>query len=415
MTLIGRSGFRVESGMIPMAPRIPVTDHRAMQDEGTAAMGANPALSARRLQRRTSDRVIAGVAGGLGDYLNVDPVLIRAAFAGLMIFGGAGLVLYVALWLFMPTAGERDSIVESGVRWTTRRGMRTASVLLVLLAVVFLTDWVTGGGYFSIEPAHIWALSAIVVGGAFLIGRSGHGASRVVGLSSVAESAEAAARAEGAASAEPWVTSVAQPRERSALPWLILGSVLLAVAVLAVAEAAGGVRVAASQYLGAAFVVAGLGLAIGSWWGRARRFILLGILVLPLAIGSAFVTVPLEGGAGEHFFHPVSLGELQPEYRLVGGTLWLDLTDLPIGTQPVTIQASVGVGELVVIVPQGANIEVDARVDAGALWLLGSVQRGTGLSDRLVRGGNLGRGSLVLTLDGGIGSVEVQRSSAAGS
>jgi phage shock protein PspC (stress-responsive transcriptional regulator) len=409
MTLIDRARFRVDSGMIPMAPRTPATDHRRMQDEGSAAVGANPAQTARRLERRTSDRVIAGVAGGVGDYLNVDPVLIRAAFAGLMIFGGAGLVLYVALWLFMPTAGQRDSIVESGVRWTTRGGTRTATVFVVLLAVVFLTDWVTAGGYFSIEPAHIWALSAIVVGGAFLIGRSGRGASRPVDVSTVAGDAPATA------GAEPQVALPAQPRERSALPWLILGSALLAVAALAVAGAAGVVRVTASQYFGATFVVAGVGLAIGSWWGRARRFILLGIVVLPLAIGSAFVTVPLEGGAGDHFFHPVAVEELQPEYRLVGGRLWLDLTDLPIGTQPMTIHASVGVGELVVIVPQGANIEVDARVDAGALWLLGSVQRGTGLRDRLVREGNLGRGSLILTLDAGIGSVDVQRSSAAGS
>lgn len=406
--------------MIPMAFRSSAPDHRRMQEEGTASIGAAPARTARRLERRTSDRVIAGVAGGLGDYLNVDPVLIRAAFAGLMIFGGAGLVLYVALWFFMPTAGERDSIVESGVRWTTRRGMRTATVLLILLAVVFLTDWVTGGGYFSIEPAHIWALSAIVIGGAFLIGRSGRSPSRVADVAPVAEhagaggSAEVASSADGAAAALQ-ANSVAQPRERSALPWLILGSALLAVAVLAVAGATGSVRVLPSQYFGAAFVVAGLGLAIGSWWGHARRFILLGLLALPLAIGSAFVTVPLEGGAGDHYFHPVGIGELQPEYRLVGGRLWIDLTDLPIGTEPLTITAGVGVGRLVVIVPQGANIEVDARVDAGALRLLESEQSGTGLSDRVVRGGNLGRGAFVLRLDAGIGSVEVRRSSAAGS
>jgi phage shock protein PspC (stress-responsive transcriptional regulator) len=386
-----------------------------MQDEGTASIGAAPVQTARRLERRTSDRVIAGVAGGLGDYLNVDPVLIRAAFAGLMIFGGAGLVLYVALWLFMPTAGQRDSIVESGIRWTTRRGVRTATVVLIVLAVVFLTDWVTGGGYFSIEPAHIWALAAIVVGAAFLLGRSGSGATRAADPSPVEEGAQAAAGVEVEAGAEPRVIPVEGPRERSALPWLILGSVLLAVAALAVAGGAGGARVAPSQYVGATFVVAGVGLAIGSWWGHARRFIVLGLLALPLAIGSAFVTVPLEGGVGDHYFHPVGVGELQPEYRLVGGRLWLDLTDLPIGTQPVAINASVGVGELIVIVPRGANIAVDARVDAGALWLLGSSQSGTGLSDRLVRGGNLGRASLILTLDAGIGSVDVQRSSGAGS
>src|SRR3989337_383835 len=59
----------------------------------------------RLLRRRTSDRVIGGVAGGLGDYFNIDPLLVRIGFVGLMIFGGAGLVLYVVAWLLIPAHG----------------------------------------------------------------------------------------------------------------------------------------------------------------------------------------------------------------------------------------------------------------------------------------------------------------------
>ena len=44
----------------------------------------------------------------MADYLNVDPLLIRAGFAALMIFGGAGLVLYVVGWLLIPLEQRND-------------------------------------------------------------------------------------------------------------------------------------------------------------------------------------------------------------------------------------------------------------------------------------------------------------------
>ena len=56
-----------------------------------------------RLMRSETDRMIAGVCGGLAEYLNVDPVLVRLAFVVLGLASGVGLVLYVLLWLLMPT------------------------------------------------------------------------------------------------------------------------------------------------------------------------------------------------------------------------------------------------------------------------------------------------------------------------
>jgi phage shock protein C len=58
----------------------------------------------RKLYRSRSDRKIAGVAGGLAEYLNVDATLIRVLFIALAVFGGAGLVLYLAMWILVPEA-----------------------------------------------------------------------------------------------------------------------------------------------------------------------------------------------------------------------------------------------------------------------------------------------------------------------
>lgn len=56
-----------------------------------------------RLIRSESDRVIAGVCGGLGNFFRVDSTIVRLAFVLLTLFGGSGLVIYIILWIIMPS------------------------------------------------------------------------------------------------------------------------------------------------------------------------------------------------------------------------------------------------------------------------------------------------------------------------
>jgi phage shock protein PspC (stress-responsive transcriptional regulator) len=65
---------------------------------GTAAAAATPG----RLHLSGSDRKIAGVCGGLGEYFRLDPVFFRVAFLLLVFAGGTGVFLYLALWLLVP-------------------------------------------------------------------------------------------------------------------------------------------------------------------------------------------------------------------------------------------------------------------------------------------------------------------------
>jgi phage shock protein PspC (stress-responsive transcriptional regulator) len=51
-----------------------------------------------------SDRKIAGVCGGLGEWLDVDPVFLRVAFILFALLLGLGIVVYIVLWLFVPRA-----------------------------------------------------------------------------------------------------------------------------------------------------------------------------------------------------------------------------------------------------------------------------------------------------------------------
>jgi hypothetical protein len=190
----------------------------------------------------------------------------------------------------------------------------------------------------------------------------------------------------------------------------VLAAVFVAVGLLAIVGNAPGLRVAPGQYLGAAILMLGIGLVVGAWWGRARLLILLGVLVLPVAATAAFVTVPLDGGVAAQWFQPRSVGELRPDYRLAGGDLQLDLTQLPAGSETVVIDASVGMGRLRVVVPADARLALDARVNGGRLSLFGNYQVGTGLADRVERIDGSGP-NLVLHLETGIGEILVEEES----
>jgi phage shock protein C len=57
---------------------------------------------ARKLYRSQTNRMVAGVCGGLAQYFNVDPTLIRVLFVLLAVLGGSGLLLYIAMWIIVP-------------------------------------------------------------------------------------------------------------------------------------------------------------------------------------------------------------------------------------------------------------------------------------------------------------------------
>ena len=59
-------------------------------------------MEAKKLRRSNSDRTIAGVCGGLGEYFGIDSTIVRLIFVLLALFGGHGLLIYLILLLVMP-------------------------------------------------------------------------------------------------------------------------------------------------------------------------------------------------------------------------------------------------------------------------------------------------------------------------
>ncbi len=59
-------------------------------------------MEARKLFRSNRDRVLAGVAAGIAEYFNIDPVIIRVIFIATTIFGGTGALVYLLLAIALP-------------------------------------------------------------------------------------------------------------------------------------------------------------------------------------------------------------------------------------------------------------------------------------------------------------------------
>jgi hypothetical protein len=75
----------------------------------------------------------------------------------------------------------------------------------------------------------------------------------------------------------------------------------------------------------------------------------------------------MTGGIGQRVVQPTSPAQLHTPYRLAFGDLTVDLTRLPLGPVTRTVTASVAVGQLVIDVPPGAVVDVDAHSGIGTV------------------------------------------------
>jgi phage shock protein C len=67
-------------------------------------------MNARRLYRSRQDRILGGVAGGVADYLGLDPALVRIAWAVLVLASAGSLfLLYIVMWIVVPEAPRSAS------------------------------------------------------------------------------------------------------------------------------------------------------------------------------------------------------------------------------------------------------------------------------------------------------------------
>lgn len=101
-----------------------------------------PVAAPPRLTRSRDDRVIAGVCGGLGRYLGVDPVLIRVATVIFVLLAGTGLLAYLIAWIVIPEEepATRSTAATTAAPSGERTGAMVFGVVLVGVGTLLLLD-----------------------------------------------------------------------------------------------------------------------------------------------------------------------------------------------------------------------------------------------------------------------------------
>jgi phage shock protein PspC (stress-responsive transcriptional regulator) len=301
---------------------------------GTGA-GAGPGPGPgpqKRLVRTRDDRVIGGVAGGLGRYFNVDPIFFRIGAIALTFVGGAGLLLYLAALLLVP--GEDGAAAAVPGTQGRNRGLVIAGVVVLLIV---MWPFLLGGGFLL---AGIGIPLAILVGAGVLVW---------------------------------WVVSGEGPSgdARDIARRAALGvGVLILCSLIAVVGAF--VAAAGPDWIVPALVIlAGAGIVAGAFL-KPVRWLVLPAITLALAAGTvAAAGIDLDGGVGDRDYRPASTEDLRDRYELGMGELVVDLrdTDLPAGDVP--LELDLGIGEARLIVPDDVCVATAAEVGLGNVHVFG--------------------------------------------
>lgn len=193
---------------------------------------------------------------------------------------------------------------------------------------------------------------------------------------------------------------------RLGLGRLVGGLLLVVVGVLWMIEEFTDADLPWTTLLPLILIVIGLALIYGAATGPHTGLVTLGIVVTVIVVLSSaadvLFDVPFSGGVGDKAVTPTAL---EDEYRWAVGSMTVDLTSAQLDGQE--IELSVGLGELIVIVPNGAAVQISAAAGIGEVIVFGETQ--SGVSPEVITPPPSGSPELVITARVGIGKVEVKR------
>jgi phage shock protein PspC (stress-responsive transcriptional regulator) len=392
-----------------------------------------------RLRRTTGpDKKVAGVAGGLARHLDVDPLILRVALVVLVFFGGAGLIIYAACWLLVPEDGD--------ARAPFNFDDRTRTVALVIAGVIATLALVgdTMGGYGFPWPLAIIALVVLVVVAfgdrdkpkptappvpyvpqpqpqpqphvqAQLPPQTQQGWVAAADPTTTAAVSTPTAPTYGGPygggttytgpPAATWQPRRSNPRKRGPiLFWFTAALAALGIGVLGIADLAGA-EVADSAYPALVVAICGVMLLVGAFIGRAGGLIIIG-LVAAVAMAGATASTRWDDRVVRM---PATATDVQSRYEIGAGELILDLTDVDdlANLDGRTVEIRAGVGSVVVILPEGVDVDVAANVGLGDADIFGDQQDGGGVDMTGSYDGGIGVPDLDLDIEVGLGEVDV--------
>ncbi|MFD2090249.1 PspC domain-containing protein [Blastococcus deserti] len=213
-------------------------------------------------------------------------------------------------------------------------------------------------------------------------------------------------------------TAAPAPAEpRSPIPRITVAGLLIVVGLLALITNVTDWDIGARGFLGSALLVVGLGLVVAAFTGgRSARggLIALGVVLsLALAAASSHPWSSTHADVGDRTYRPATVAEVREVYRGGVGDLTLDLTQLDQGISgdPVTTRLEHAVGDVSVVFPPSADVQllIEHGVGDVDVFDLGSDTEGFFPGSGSRSWTDDGEPEFVLTIDSGVGDVEVSR------
>jgi len=329
--------------------------------------------------------MISGVAGGLGEYFNVDAVLFRVLFAVLSFFGGIGLLMYALAWLLIPEPDVAMSALDKGIQKMRARRVPPWLVFIggaILLWLCWFSWWAPGPTFPALLLVAVLAVVLV------------HRVSTPAGQASSYQPPPAPdqpPKADGpqvdppqpSGSFTPPIIAPLNDTRRTMQAWFseaslahrqrierrrpvkvaVALSLLLGWGALALIDAAWRLPFPVYLWVGLAILVTGLAASI-----VVRRMTL--SLLIPIAVVAAVAVVlggtpaSIKDGSGEVGWMPTSASQLS-DHRQFAGQATLDLTRLAAPTSATSIRLTQAAGEVRLRIPRDLNATVISDVHIG--------------------------------------------------
>jgi phage shock protein PspC (stress-responsive transcriptional regulator)/FtsH-binding integral membrane protein len=337
------------------------------------------------IRRSTTDRVAAGVCGGLGQYFRVDPVLFRVLFAVSAFFGGAGIVAYLLAWAVIPDTTTADAPLDRFVRELRKRHIP----FWLVAGIVILIGWAVLFSWWAPAPFFPLVIAVIVLVVALSRRKTTAGTVAAAGPVNAGFPTEPGSPLEATFPIQGlpdqptgWVPEtqawISESRVRSRLRrhraapirWITLGVLAATLAVLVVCDVVSGIVIPAYLWTAGGIILAGL--VTGLVMRRTPWSI--SLLLIPTVVGLvAFAgsRASLHDGTGQKFWTPGSTAQLDSSYRLAFGQGVLNLSDIKLNSDK-QVSITLGAGQVRILVPKGLHVRVHARVHLGTVRLDGS-------------------------------------------
>ncbi|WP_327369375.1 PspC domain-containing protein [Streptomyces sp. NBC_01217] len=423
-----------------------------------------------QLRRSSRQKVVAGVCGGLGRYCDVDPVIFRIVLGVLSVTGGIGLIFYGFAWLLIPLDGEDENEARRLLSGRVE-GASLIAVLLALIGCGLFLSMLGNGGTLAFSAMLSLAVVGFAVWTQHRRTVAPEDPLHPATAQAVADAPPEVKAPPSPGSPSWWRDPIVKdgttgpvgagylwgpadampddrtPRPRGKTPENPFrvprqeadtrGPASIGGLVFLFALIAGGLGTGLSWDsrpfgtslqigLAGALAVLGLGMLVSAFLGRTGfGTVMLAMITAALLAGASALPKDITTQWVREGWRPASVAAVRPHYELGTGVARLDLTGITVPRgATVRTGVNVGAGRAVVVVPKAVTVKVDARAGLGDITLpvtlpseapagrAGDVDVNPSQHERRTLPpppGSSPAGTVELTLEVGIGQVEVTR------